>query len=208
MSKAVLNSPIATGRPHLRWRVVDIVVASVLGVAVALIFAVYNLGWNGVKAPFEAVMPGFQGLMEPVWYIGGVLGALVIRKPGAAIYVETLAAIVSSLIGNQWGGLPTIECGLVQGLGAEIIFLIFAYRVWTLPVVMLAGASTGLFASINNLILWSPGARPEYMAIYISAQVVGGALIAGLLVWLAVRGLAATGALSRFAAGRTANARV
>ncbi|UCR90434.1 ECF transporter S component [Mycetocola spongiae] len=196
------------GRPNLRWRVVDIVVASVLGVAVALIFAVYNIGWSGIKVPFEALLPGVQGFAEPVWYIGGVLGALVIRKPGAALYVETLAAVVSALVGNQWGGFPTIEAGLVQGLGAEIVFLIFAYRVWNLPVAMLAGAVSALFASINNLFLWNPGAKLDYQIIYVVSQVAGGALIAGLLMWFAVRGLAATGALNRFASGRTATARV
>ena len=42
----------------------------------------------------------------------------------------------------------------------------------------------------------------------VAAGVVGGALIAGLLSWLAVRGLARTGALSRFAAGREIATRV
>ncbi|RLP74991.1 hypothetical protein D9V32_11230 [Mycetocola tolaasinivorans] len=195
-------------RLNFRWRVVDIVVASVLGVAVALIFIAFNLGWSGIKAPFEALLPGLQGFLEPVWYIGGVLGALIIRKPGAAIYVETVAAMVSALVGNQWGGFSTIEAGLVQGIGAEIIFLLFAYRVWNLPVTLLAGASAGLFGAVNSLILWSPGASWNYITIYVSAQVIGGALIAGLLVWFAVKGLAATGALNRFAVGRSHGVRV
>ncbi|MCS4275820.1 energy-coupling factor transport system substrate-specific component [Mycetocola sp. BIGb0189] len=205
---SIKENAVVPPRLNFRWRVVDIVVASVLGVAVALIFVAFNLGWSGIKAPFEAVLPGFQGLLEPVWYIGGVLGALVIRKPGAAIYVETVAALVSALVGNQWGGFSTIEAGLVQGLGAEIIFLLFAYRVWNLPVTLLAGATAGIFGAVNSIIFWSPGASWGFITVYVGAQIIGGALIAGLLVWFAVKGLAATGALNRFAVGRSLGVRV
>jgi len=195
-----------TGRParSLRWRVVDIVVASVVGVAVGVVFWAWGLAWNGVSAPIEALLPGLQAAPAAVWLIAGVLGALIIRKPGAAIYTETVAAVVSALIGSQWGGFLTIEAGLVQGLGAELIFLLFLYRKWNLPVALLAGAGAGLAMAINDLVLWYAGAAPAFAAIYTVSAVVGGALIAGLLSWLAVRGLASTGALSRFAAGREA----
>jgi len=195
-----------TARParSLRWRVVDIVVASVVGVAVGVVFWAWGLAWNGVSAPIEALLPGLQAAPAAVWLIAGVLGALIIRKPGAAIYTETVAAVVSALIGSQWGGFLTIEAGLVQGLGAELIFLLFLYRKWNLPVALLAGAGAGLAMAINDLVLWYAGAAPAFAAIYTVSAVVGGALIAGLLSWLAVRGLASTGALSRFAAGREA----
>ncbi len=42
----------------------------------------------------------------------------------------------------------------------------------------------------------------EFNLIYLGTLVVSGALLAGLVGWLLVRALAATGALSRFAAGR------
>ncbi|GLI28700.1 ABC transporter permease [Agromyces rhizosphaerae] len=196
----------ATSRParSLRWRVVDIVVASVVGVAVGVVFWAWGLAWNGVSAPIEALLPGLQAAPAAVWLVAGVLGALIIRKPGAAIYTELVAAVVSALIGSQWGGFLTIEAGLVQGLGAELIFLLFLYRRWNLPVAMLAGAGAGLAMAINDLVLWYVGAAPAFAVIYAVSAVVGGALIAGLLSWLAVRGLASTGALSRFAAGREA----
>ena len=95
----------------LRWRVVDIVVASVLGVAAGLIFLLWNLGYLGPKALLEPLTPGLQGLLDGPWLFAGVLGALIIRKPGAAIYTETLAAVVSALVGNTWGGFLTIEAG-------------------------------------------------------------------------------------------------
>jgi energy-coupling factor transport system substrate-specific component len=204
------SAPSITERKtrSLRWRVVDIVVASVIGVASGLIFLFWNIGYLGPQALLEPLLPGLQGLLDGPWLFAGVLGALIIRKPGAAIYTETLAAVVSALIGNQWGGFLTLEAGLVQGLGAELVFLVFLYRVWNLPVAMLAGAGAALLGGINNLLLWWPGSDTPFVVTYLISTVVSGALIAGALSWLVMRGLAATGALDRFASGREARARV
>ena len=198
--------PAGTGR--LRWRVVDIVVASVIGVASGLIFLLWNIGYLGPKTLLEPLLPGLQGLLDGPWLFAGVLGALIIRKPGAAIYTETLAAVVSALVGNQWGGFLTLEAGLVQGLGAEIVFLIFFYRVWTLPVAVLAGAGAALAGGVNNLILWYAGADATFTVVYLVSTAVSGAVIAGAGSWALARGLATTGALDRFASGRERTQRV
>ncbi|MGV9193885.1 ECF transporter S component [Microbacterium sp. MC2] len=201
----------STVRPtasRFRWRVVDIVVASVLGVASGLIFLLWNIGYLGPKALLEPLLPGLQGLLDGPWLFAGVLGALIIRKPGAALYTETLAAVVSALIGNQWGGFLTIEAGLIQGLGAEIVFLVVAYKLWSLPVAVLAGAGAGLFGAVNNLILWFAGSDATFTIVYLVSSTLSGAVIAGGGAWLIARGLAATGALDRFASGRAARERV
>src|SRR5690242_18725594 len=98
------RQPVKNPATIWRWRVVDIVVASVLGVAAGLIFLAWNVGYLGPKALLEPLLPGLQGLLDGPWLFAGVLGGLIIRKAGAAIYVELLAAVVSALIGNQWGG--------------------------------------------------------------------------------------------------------
>ncbi|MCM3696994.1 ECF transporter S component [Microbacterium oleivorans] len=193
---------------RFRWRVIDIVVASVLGVASGLIFLLWNIGYLGPKTLLEPLLPGLQGLLDGPWLFAGVLGALIIRKPGAAVYTETLAAVVSALVGNSWGGFLTIEAGLVQGLGAELIVLLFLYRRFTLPVAVLAGAGAALAGGINNLILWYAGADVAFTGVYLVSTVLSGAVIAGALSWFLARGLAATGALDRFAIGREARSRV
>lgn len=186
-----------------RWRVVDIVVAAVLGVATGLLFVL----WNGVGyvwfSALDALTPGFGGLAVGIWLIGGVLGGLIIRKPGAALFVELLAATVSMLLGSQWV-IETVYAGIAQGLGAELVFLLFAYRRFGLPVAMLAGVGAAVAAwtlelfTSGNLAL-----SAEFLAIYLTCVVVSGALLAGLLGWLLTRSLAATGVLDRFASGRS-----
>lgn len=196
------------GRPELwRWRVVDIVVASVIAVACAVIFLLWNVGYEVPSSFLKPLLPGLQGLLAGPWLIAGVLGGLIIRKPGAALYASVVASVISALVGNQWGPL-TIASGLVQGLGAELVFLIFLYGVWRLPVAILAGAGAGIACGINDRILWYPGADVLFTAVYITSTTVSGAVIAGLGAWLIARGLAATGALNRFASGRAATARV
>ncbi|MGP3533845.1 ECF transporter S component [Microbacterium sp. RD1] len=202
------SAPVSTGTHRLRWRVVDIVVASVLGVAAGLIFLLWNIGYLGPKALLEPLLPGVQGLLDGPWLFAGVLGALIIRKPGAAVYTETLAAVVSALVGNQWGGFLTLEAGLVQGLGAELVFLLFFYRRWNVGVAVLAGVGAALAGGVNNLVLWYAGADTGFTVVYLVSTALSGAVLAGLLSWLLARGLAATGALDRFASGRAARARV
>ncbi len=192
---------------NLRWRVVDIVVASVIGVASGLIFFAWNTAYVPLSAPLAPLLPGLQALLGGGWLFAGVLGGLIIRKPGAALYTELLAAVVSTLIGNQWGPL-TLVSGLAQGLGAELVFAVFLYANYRAYVAVLAGAGAGLALAINDLVLWYPGSAAAFATIYTVSAIVSGAVIAGLLSWLAMRGLARTGALGRFAAGREIRADV
>jgi energy-coupling factor transport system substrate-specific component len=194
-----------TGR--YSWRVVDIVVASVIAVASGLIFVVWNVASNPVTDPLALFLPGLQALGGGFWLFAGVLTALVVRKPGAALFGEIVAASVSALVGNEWGAL-TLLSGAVQGLGAELVFAAFLYGNWRVGVAILAGAGAGVGMAVLDLTLWYPGSDTLFVVAYSASAIVGGAVIAGLLSWLAVRGLAKTGALSRFAAGRETAVRV
>jgi energy-coupling factor transport system permease protein len=207
------NSATKSAKParaprSLKWRVVDIVVAAVIGVAAGLIFLAWNVGYLGPSSLLGPALPGLQGLLNGPWLFAGVLGGIIIRKPGAAIFTELLAAVVSALVGNQWGGILTLEAGLVQGLGAELVLLAFLYTNYRVWVAVLAGAGAALFGAINDLVLWYAGADTAFGAVYIVSSLISGALIAGLVSWLIAKAIAKTGALNRFAAGREATAEV
>ena len=186
------------------WRVVDIVVASVLAVAVGVIFWAWSLGYAGISA-LTAAFPPLAGLYTGGWLIAGVLGGLIIRKPGAAIYCEMLAAAVSGVLGTQFG-LSVLLSGFLQGLGAELVFLLFLYRRFSLPVALLAGLGSGLFLGLSENVLYNVEWAAQWQLLYVVLTCVSGAVIAGGLSWLAVRALARTGALAPFASGRTGTA--
>lgn len=200
----LIDQTIPAQTSRYGWRVVDIVVAAVLGVACGLIF----FGWNTVGYAWfqamDALTPGLGGIAAGIWFLGGPLGALVIRKPGAAIFVELLAAITSALIGNVWG-VSTLYSGIAQGLGAELVFLAFAYRNFRLPVAMLAGAGAGVGAWV--LELFTSGNLQKdatFLIIYLITTVISGAVLAGAVGWGLTRAIASTGVLGRFASGRDA----
>lgn len=184
------------------WRVIDIIVASILAVACGFIFLIWNFVGGAWFEAMDALTPGLGGLVTGVWLIGGVIGALVIRKPGAALYVETLAACLSAALGSQWG-FETIYSGLAQGLGVEIIFLIFAFRRFNLPTAILAGIGSALGAFILELFL-TPNLSKSlgFNITYLVCLVISGANLAGALGYAAVQALAKAGALDRFAVGR------
>jgi energy-coupling factor transport system substrate-specific component len=197
----------ARTRPNLRWRVVDIVIAAVIAVASGVVFWGWDAVWVALSTPLHAVLPGLDSLLGGVWLFPAVLVPLIVRKPGAAIFAELVAATVEALLGSYWGA-ETLLSGLIQGLGAEIVFAIFLYAVWTRGTAILAGAGAGLALAILDLIVSYPGQKLAFDVIYIVGSVISGALIAGLLSWLLVGALARAGALNRFAAGRTGRALV
>ncbi|QEO09659.1 ECF transporter S component [Protaetiibacter larvae] len=190
-----------------RWRVVDIVVASVLGVASGVIFWIWNLTYSPISGFFEALLPGLQGLTAGPWLFAGVLGGLVIRKPGAALYTEVVAAFISMLVGAQWG-VDTVVSGVLQGLGAELVFAAFLYRRFGLGVAVLAGAAAALLEIPHELIVWYAGTDLAFQVVFAVSLVVSGAVIAGIGAWAIARGLAAAGVLNRFASGRERSADV
>ncbi|MFU8947014.1 ECF transporter S component [Mycetocola zhadangensis] len=195
--------PRPSGKRTPRWRVVDIVTASVLGVAAGVIFWAWGLAWGPLSSAL-AFTPGLGGLLAGGWLFAGVLGGLVIRKPGAAIYTELVAAAVSALIGTVWG-FETLIWGLIQGAGAELVFALFFYRSFRIWVAVLAGAGAGVAVGLLDTTFTSYAALDVGAKLtYFLSAVVSGAVLAGILPWLAVRGLAATGALSRFASGNQA----
>ena len=183
-----------------RWRVVDFVTAAVLGVAVGVIFVVWNQVGGALYETLKALLGGLGGLVAGIWYMGGPLGGLIIRKPGAAIFVETVASLVSMAIGSQWG-VQTLIAGLTQGAMAELAFALFRYKKFGPGVAALAGGLAALGAMVWEL----PGDLAktfQYLAIYWTSSIVSGVVLGGLLSWVLARALARTGVLDRFASGR------
>ena len=96
------------------WRTRDIVVAAVIGVAFGVAFVAFGVVWRAVE------FLGFaQNLFYAVWLMPAIVGAMVIRKPGAALFCEMVAAGLSALLGSQWGP-DTLLSGFVQGAAAEL----------------------------------------------------------------------------------------
>jgi energy-coupling factor transport system substrate-specific component len=186
--------------PNRSWRVVDIVVAAVISVAFGVVF----LAWNAVYAATEPVflaLPPAQAIMYGVWLLPGVLVALIVRLPGAALFGGFLAAAVSVLLGSPYGA-DALLSGAIQGGGAELGFAIGLYRRWTLPFAAIAGALAGVAAAIHDIVLYYPDTGADFWAVYTVATVLSGVVVAGIGAWFLLRAIVATGVLGGFEAGR------
>ncbi|BDR54883.1 ABC transporter permease [Bombiscardovia apis] len=196
-------------RPHrFRWRVADIAVASVIGVASALIYWLIALVSAAPWPILEAIIPGLGGLFNGFWLFAGPLALVIVRKPGAGVYAEVVAAVLESLWGSQWVPVETFLIGLLQGAMAEAAFLIYAYRKWNLGTTVLSGVLSGIgcwlysfFTHLQAINLVGP-----YGVFYVIATIISGAVIAGALVWYLYLAIAKTGALDHFESGRIARA--
>ena len=184
-----------------RWRTIDIVIASIIAVAFGVIFWAWNIVWGATEGAF-AFFPPAQTLLYGVWLIPAVLAGLIIRKPGAALFTEVVAATISALLGAKWGA-TVIPQGLVQGLGAELAFALLFYRSWRLPAALLAGLLTGISAALFDFFAWNAAYDLwSYRIPYALLTVVSSTVVAGAGSWALVRALAPTGVLDRFGAGR------
>ena len=171
-----MSSAITESKAVLKWRVVDIAVASVIGVASALIYWVVAIATAAPWSALEAIIPGLAGVFNGLWLFAGPLAAIIVRKPGAAVYAEVVAGVLEALMGNMWGGVETFLIALVQGLFAEIAFLIFAYRKWNLPVTILSGALSGVacwgYSFLTNL--QAIDVFQTYGVVYVLTTVISG----------------------------------
>mgnify|MGYP002237141574 CR=1 FL=1 len=66
------------------------------------------------------------------------VGVIILRKPGAAVYVNLVGSAAEMLLGNQFSfGFASAA---LQGVFAELPFALTRYRVFNLPISMTSGA--------------------------------------------------------------------
>ena len=192
---------VTASGPLTAWRGIEFVTLAVLGVA----FGVAFWGWDVFLYPLviaALVFPPASSLTLGVWLLPAVVGGLVVRRPGAALFTEFVAANVEMLLGNQWGPAVLVSA-LLQGLGVELALAIVRWRRFGVGVAMLGG----MLAATLELVgyeWWTYMVEYEFgwKLLALGFALVSGGLIAGVGGWAVTRGLAAAGALDAFPPGR------
>jgi len=179
-----------------RWSTRDIVVTAVIAVAFGVVFWAWDTVWN-VAAPLFAAAKPLEYVISGVWLMPAVIAALVVRKPGAALFAELVAAIVSALLGNVWG-MDVVLSGFVQGTGAELVFAFVLYRSFGLPIALIAGGAAGVGEALHDLPVYYASNGIAFQASIAVMEIVSGVLIAGYGGWLLVRALRRSGVLEGF----------
>ena len=188
-----------------RWTTRDLVLVAVLGVVFGFLYMQWLPLWVAVQSVAGQV--GQEALFG-FWLAGGVLAAYLVRKPGVALVGEFLAAFAEVLFGAV-AGTPLLITGIMQGLGAELVFASRRYRSWTLPTMLLAGAVTALVALPWNWYrLGYFALEPGFLVVLVVVRILSGLALGGALPKALGDALARTGVLSGFAIGRERATRV
>jgi len=173
------------------WRLNEIVILVVLSVVLGALWWV----WTFIDGLMEPVKPlGLGYLIAGFWLSGGTIIPFLIRKPGAAFLGEVIAAGIEGLI-TQWG-ITALLWGAVQGVGAELVFLLFRYQNYSFWVIVLAGIVSALFSWVLDFVYsqyWT--LAPWIWFVQIGSFVVSAFLLAGLLAWGLGRALIKSGAV-------------
>lgn len=184
--------------PRAAWRTQDYVLLAVL----AMVFGAIYWAWLQPYLWVASIGAQFgQELFFGLWFISGLVGGYIIRRPGAALLAETLAAFAEILLGAPAGPILLIT-GFMQALGAELVFASTGYRSWGWRTMVMAGLAAALVALPWN---WF---RLGYFAL--EPSLLMGLLIvrslSGAAAGLAARAVsdlvAATGSLNSFSLGR------
>lgn len=190
------------------WKLRDVIMMALLGVVFAILYlAVFYLGLSLSTAltPLGFADFGFE-LIYGVWFMASTLAAYIIRKPGVALITEVLASVVELLLGNS-GGMTVVLTGLIQGLGAELVFAAFRYKKWDLTSLTLAAFASAVFIYIYELyyLQYYMLTIPMQLA-HIAIRFVSAFLFSALIVKLAGDGLAKTGVVKSYALGANVKA--
>ena len=161
--------------PARRWRTVDIVVTAVLGVAFGVVFWAWDLLWSATGAAFAAFPPA-QAFMYGVWLLPAVVAPLIVRKPGAGLFAELVAAVLSALLGYELGldhpalraaagRWPASSATRSSGGGGSAG-----------PQALLSSALAGATAAVLDLVYyyptWTAGWKTTYLVVVVASTVV------------------------------------
>ena len=180
------------------WRTQDFVLLAIIAVVFGAIYWAWLAPYLWVEG--VAAQPGAE-LFFAIWFTSGLLGGYILRRPGAAFLAETLTAAAEVLIGAPAGPILLIT-GMMEALGAELVFAATGYRRWGWPTMLIAGVAAAIVALPWNWFrLGYFALDPTLLIALLGVRVVAG-LLAGAAAKLLGDAIAATGSLNAYALGR------
>lgn len=191
------SSTLASSRWHLK----DLVLVVVLGVVFGFVYWAVVLAWKALSIAMGVAGDLAQHVLFGLWLVVAPLAAAIVRRPGAGILAELIAAVVEVVFLGSPVGPLLLLAGFLQGLGSELPFLITRFRSFG----WFTFALSGLLGA--GLVFFWSGIRFGWYGQTIffgrlGLQAVSGIILGGLLAKLLVDLLAKTGVVDNYAIGR------
>jgi energy-coupling factor transport system substrate-specific component len=185
------------------WQTRDLVLTAVIGAVFGVVFSL----WTGVYAAFQTVLGPWNDLIGGVWWLPGILVPYIVRKPGAALVAESLAAFISFLAGSPYGLVGAVITGIIEGQGKEKGFMLTGWRRYDLLTLVLAGVAGATTGFVYLWPIYYLAYSTDGLLITYAAYVIGVVVLASIAGKLLGDALLATGVLDRFAIGRERRAK-
>lgn len=179
------------------YTIFEMVFICVSSVALGVAFWGWTFAYEITKPALKLV--GLNYLAAGFWIFASVFTPLIVRRPFVAIIASVIAAGVEGVI-THWGAMALVW-GLVQGLGAEVIFAATGYRKWSLYIVVAASmmSATASFVLDYFYYGYSQMALTLQVTQYLSF-VVSSVVLAGFLSYILVQRLKKLNLLNRYLA--------
>lgn len=186
-----------------KWKLKDVILMAVLGTIFAAIYLAIFYGGLVLQTaltPVGLAPFGFE-IIYGVWFMAATIAAYIIRKPGAALITEVLAAVIELMMGNA-GGATLLLTGVIQGAGCELGFAAFRYKRFDLLSMGVSGILGALFIFIYELYyLQYYLLSPALLVVQLLVRFASAFIFSGLIGKLACDGLARTGVLKNYPIG-------
>ncbi|TVX93139.1 ECF transporter S component [Paenibacillus agilis] len=161
-------------------------------VVIALVFGVLFKVWDTVYSASKLLFPQSGQLTYGLWFMAGPFAYLLLRKPGVAFVASSAAAIISMLLGSTWA-FETVVYGVVQGLAAELVFLLVRYRKHSLVVAGVAGMMSAVGSFCVDLYFGYAGYETWVLVLKYGLRFFSAFVFCGVFAYLLIRALEATG---------------
>jgi energy-coupling factor transport system permease protein len=195
---------IGSSRELEHWTTWDSILAAVIAGVAGVLFWAWGLGWELLDF-IKTAIPGYgyalRDLFYGFWFLAAVLVPYILRRPGAATAAEVVAAIISALLGSQWG-LTVLLSGLVQGGLAEVIFASRGYRHYDLGTLIAAACAAAIGSWVVDYAFWYSTLQLQILLLMLVARLISASILSGVLGKGLGDALAATGTLDNTALGR------
>lgn len=190
------------------WKLKDVLLIAIC----AVLFGVIYLGCTyaggilyGLLTPFGMASLGYEPFYG-IYFMAGAFGVYVMRKPGAGLIAELLAAVLECLYGNYFGPIIILS-GLVQGLGFELIVALKGYKKFDRVTMMQGAVICSVLTLGYNLVIsgYNQIAVPV-LALMLAVRIVSAVVFDGLVTPLLADGLVKAGVLKGYAVAKDADA--
>lgn len=181
----------------------DLVLVVVLGVVFGFVYWVLVQAWSGLRLLMGPLGDLSEHVLAGGWLLVAPVAVAIVRRPGAGVAAEVLAAVVEfAFLGSPVGPMLVLAA-LLQGVGSELPFALTGYRRFGWAVFALSG-----LLGAGLVFFWSAFRGGWYgqdvLWLRLVMQLASGILLGGLAARPLVGAIARTGVVDDFAIGRAA----